>query len=181
MRTSRITALAAMLMLATAAAQADDHMFLLDASITCCSSGQHVFGWLDASSAGQDPADIPEPPTPPGRHLAAAFRIPGVTDPELWRRDLRAATDFEGDGRETWELAISTGEAPTTCTVTITPDLGSASGLRVIFSGAYQDTTTIPTSISFPLDHQAQLFIELATDAVAVEPMTWGGVKSLYE
>jgi hypothetical protein len=181
MRTSQITAVMALLMLAAVAVQAEEHTFVLNASIPCCSSGEHVLGWLDQSSAGMDPADIPEPPIPPGDHLVAAFRMPGVVEPELWRRDLRATSDFLGDGRESWELLISTNEAPATCTLTIAADVGAAAGLRVIFAGAYQDTTTLPVNLSFPLDGEAQLFIEVVTEAVATESLTWGDVKSLYE
>jgi hypothetical protein len=181
MQTLRITAVMALLMLAAVAVQAEEHTFVLDASIPCCSSGEHLFGWLNASSGGMDPADVPEPPTPPSDHLVAAFRMPGVDEPELWRRDLRATADFLDDGRESWELSISTNEAPGTCTVTIAPVVGATTGLQVIFSGAYSDTTTFPVNISFPLAGEAQLFIEVVAEAVASESMTWGDFKSLFE
>lgn len=180
MRTSPLMT-ALVLLLIGGAALAEEHTFVLEASIPCCSSGEHLFGWLDGSSAGIDPADVPEPPAPPADHIIAAFRMPGVAEPELWQRDLRATADFTGDGRESWEVAISTNEAPATCTVTVTPAVGAATGLRMIFAGAYEDTLAIPASISFALDGEAQLFIEVVTEAVAVESVSWGGLKSLFD
>lgn len=181
MRTSQVSAAVALLLLAAVAVQAQEHTFVLNASIPCCSSGEHVFGWLDLGSAGIDPADVPEPPAPPAGHIVAAFRMPGVAEPELWQRDLRATADFAGDGRESWELLISTNELPATCTVTVAAGIGDATALRVIFAGACQDTMSLPASISFPLDGEAQLFIEVVLEAVAVESMSWGSVKSLFD
>lgn len=180
MRISQVSAAVALLLFAAVAVQAGEHTFVLNASIPCCSSGEHVFGWLDLSSAGIDPADVPEPPTPPADHIRAAFRMPGVVEPELWQRDLRATADFDGDGRESWELLISTNEPATTCTVTVTAGIGDATALRVIFAGAYQDTLLLPASISFPLDGDAQLLIEVISETVAVDSVNWGSVKSLF-
>lgn len=181
MCTLRIPVAIALLLVVGAGAQAQEVTFRLDASIPCCSAGEHVFGWLDSSNAGIDPADVPEPPSPPVPHLAAAFRIPGLPEPNRWRRDLRATGDFTGDRRETWELVLSTNSGPATCTLTIAPGDGDPAGLRLIFAGAYQDTLAIPATISFPLADEAQLFIEVVAENVPNDAMNWGAVKLWYE
>ncbi len=181
MRSLRIPAIVALILVIGASSQAQETTFVLDASIPCCSAGEHLFGWLDSSNAGVDPADVPEPPPPPGIHLAAWFRIPGIPEPNRWRRDLRATGDFTGDLRESWELVLSTNDSPTTCTLTIAPGEGDPLGLRLIFSGAYQDTLAIPATITFPLADESQLFIEVVSEELSQSAMTWGGVKHTYE
>ena len=153
----------------------------LDADLPCCAAGEHILGWTDASLTGADPTDMPEPPEPPSIHLQAGFRLPGAPESSLWRRDLRATADFTGDNRETWDLRLSTDGPPAICTVTIAAGEGLTGSLRVVLSGAVQDTVQVPASVGFLLSGSAWLAVEVVSEVLAAETMTWGGVKSLYD
>lgn len=180
MHAPRMSALAIGLLLASGVAGAQEVTFTLDAGIPGCTAGEHVFGWLDASSTGIDPADMPEPPPPLGIYLAAAFQLPGVTEPDRWRRDLRATSDFMEDGRETWDLVLSTTGAQAVCNLTIAPGIGDPAGFRLLLSGACRDTLSVPGTVSFPLASAAQLRIEVVRRELANDTMTWGAAKRAY-
>lgn len=162
------------------AARAADTTFILEASVPGSTAGEHQFGWLDGASSGLDAADVPEPPLPPGPYLAAGFDIPGVANPDRWRRDLRATADFTVDGRETWELTLMASSLPAECTLTVTAGIGDHTGLLLLFSGAHADTLALPATISFPLDGEARLFIEVVEEALPTRPTTWGAAKCTY-
>lgn len=181
MHAPRMSALAIGLLLAGGAAVAQEVTFTLDADIPGCTAGEHVFGWLDASSAGIDPADMPEPPPPLGLYLAAAFRLPGVAEPDRWRRDLRATSDFVEDGRETWDLVLSTTGAQAVCNLTFAPGIGDPAGYRLLLGGACRDTLSVPGTVAFTLSGAAQLNIEVLRVGLSHETMTWGAAKRAYE
>ena len=153
---------------------------VVQAGIPCCSAGDHVLGWDDDALSGIDDLDIPEPPAPPTRHLLAGFRLPGASVETLWRRDLRATADFAGDDRETWDLWLTTDAPAAECNVMLTAGSGAWSGLRVILSGAVQDTVVVPAAVSFALSGSALLTLEVVKDTVADEGTSWGWVKSLF-
>ena len=182
MRAARSAVGVALVLVAGASCRAQENKFLLDVSIPCCSSGEHMFGWVDAGDAGVDPYDLPEPPFPPGQYISAAFQIPGAADPNRWRRDLRATADFAIDLRETWALVLSTNTSPVTCDLTITSGDGDTSRLWLVFAGAYEDTLQLPVNISFELPQsETQLSIEVVDESLPVGATTWGAVKHMYE
>ena len=155
-------------------------VLVLEASTACCEAGAHQFGWLDGASAGLDPADVPEPPPPLGAHLRAGFRLPGVSDPDLWRSDLRATADFAADRRERWDLVLAPSALPATCTITVSAASGDAQALRLVVSGACADTLGVPATFSLPLGSETLLGIEILDEALAAPPLTWGAAKCLY-
>lgn len=180
MRLTTLALVAGLALAGSPAARAADTTFVLEASIACCEAGEHRFGWLGTAASGVDPADVPEPPLPPDAYLAASFRIPGVTSPARWRRDLRADADFTADGREAWELAFAVSSLPAECTVTIAPGLGDPSGLLLVLSGAYADTLAVPAVFTFPLGSDSRLGIEVLESALPASKVTWGAAKSAY-
>lgn len=173
------TALIAIVAVAGVASAAEVTL-VLNATTAYCEAGAHEFGWRDDALTGLDPTDVPEPPPPLGSYLSAAFRLPGVAEPERWRRDLRATADFAGDRREAWELSLIPSWLPATCTVTIAAGSGDAGGLRLILSGVVADTLAVPATFSFPLGSDSHLGIEVVDEALAAPPLTWGAAKCLY-
>jgi hypothetical protein len=178
-----VTLVSACLVLACGArvCTASDLTFVLNAEVACCASGEHIFGWLDGSSTGIDPADVPEPPLPLGPYMSAFFHMPGVTDPDRWRRDLRASADFAVDGRESWDIEFVASSLPAMCTVTVAPGSGDPAGLALIFGGAYTDTTAIPATVTFPLGSSTRLTIDVLEGALPAASTSWGDLKCLYK
>jgi len=160
--------------------------FEFDVSLDGDVSATHVFGLHAGALQGLDQYDIPAPPPSPSApfFIYLAMMDPPAGLPNQWLHDLRPPEDLVNDRVELWQMGLASAPVGATCTIRITETQPGLAPYDLDFfgPGASFNKITVPGTFSFPVTStDLDFFWELQlADQVAVESVSWGGVKSLY-